>query len=178
MIRTDVSEQFTILVQLVNEQTGELATGESVYYDIRGALNDSPLTPAVSGTLIESTVESGLYKNVDSVSEPGQYIIYATCSGFITNSEELVVNPENIYDLTKANRNYNTSVEDVIRTNVTPTPSQTTRKVPLNKTDYIYTIIKPDEDSDWSTTTTSGVVWAWYKSITDDLPFQMSGPGV
>ena len=178
MIRVDMLEQFTILVQLVNEQTGELATGESVYYDIREASNDLPLTPSVSGTLIESTVEQGLYKNVDSVSESGQYIIYATCDNFITNSEELVVNPENIYDLTKANRNYNTSVEDVIRTNVTPTPSQTVRKVPLNKTDYITTFIKPDDDSDWSTTTTSGVVWAWYESITDDLPFKMSGSGV
>jgi hypothetical protein len=74
MIRVDVSEQFPILVQLVNEQTGELAIGETVYYDIRQALDDSELVPPVSGTLTESTVEQGLYKNVESISEPGQYI--------------------------------------------------------------------------------------------------------
>ena len=175
MKKVNISEQFPILVQLVNEQTGELATGETVYYDIRKASDDSSLSPAVSGTLIESTVEQGLYKNVDSISEPGQYIIYATCDDFITNSEELVVNPENIYDLTKANRNYNTSVEDVIRTDITPTPSQTTRKVPLNKTDYILTEIKKDGDLGWGdSTVVSGTVWAWYKDITDSLPYKMA----
>jgi len=175
MIRTDVSEQFTILVQLVNEQTGELATGETVYYDIRRSSDDSALTPPVFGTLIESTVESGLYKKVDSVYEAGQYIIYATCSGFITNSEELVVNQENIYDLTKQNRNYNTSVEDVIRTNSTPTASQTVRKVALGNTDYIITKIKPDYETTWSGTTISGSAHAWYKNVSDAIPYLMGG---
>ncbi len=174
MIRVDISEQFPILVQLVNEQTGELATGEIVYYDVRRASDDTPLVPTVSGTLIESTVESGLYKNVDSVSEPGQYIIYATCSGFITNSEELIINSENIYDLSKQ---YNTLVEDVTRTNVTPTASQTMRNVPLGETDFIVNKIKKSLDTDWATTTTSGIVWAWYRNITDNLPYKM-GPEV
>jgi len=178
MIRVDISEQFPILVQLVDERTGSLATGETVYYDIRKASDDSSLIPAVAGTLSESTIEQGLYKIVEKVPVPGQYIIYATCSGFITNSEELVVNQENIYNLTKQNRHYNTSVEDVIRTNTTPTASQTVRKVPLNKTDYISTIIKRDNDTDWSTTTTSGITYAWYRNITDDVPYKMAGSGV
>lgn len=172
MMRADISEQFPILVQLVNEQTGSLATGETVYYDIRQASDDSELVPPVSGTLIESTIEQGLYKNVDSISEPGQYIIYAICSGFITNSEELIVNPESIYDLTKQ---YNVFVEDVTRTNVTPTASQTVRNVPLGETDFIINKIKKSSESDWSTTTISGTVWAWYRNVTDSLPYKM-GP--
>jgi len=171
MIRTDTLEQFPILVQLVNEQTGELATGETVYYDIRNASDDLPLVPPVSGTLTESTVEQGLYKNVDSISEPGQYIIYAICSGFITNSEELIVNSENIYDITKQ---YNTLVEDVPRTNVTPTTSQTARNVPLGETDFIINKIKKSSESDWSAATISGTVWAWYRNVTDVLPYKMS----
>jgi hypothetical protein len=176
MYRVDKEEQFPILVQLVNEQTGELATGETVYYDIRVAADDSELTPAVSGTLIESTVESGLYKNVASISEPGRYIIYAICFGFLTNSEELIVNPESVYDLTKQNRNYNTLVEDVIRTNVTPTPSQTTRKVSVGNTDHIITKIKHDYETTWSGTTISGAAYAWYKSESDSVPYLMGGP--
>ena len=172
MIRADTLEQFPILVQLVNEQTGSLATGETVYYDIRQASDDSELVPSVSGTLMESTVEQGLYKNVDSVSEPGQYIIYAICSGFITNSEELIINSENIYDLSKQ---YNTLVEDVPRTNVTPTASQIVRNVPLGETDFIINKIKKSSESDWETATISGTVWAWYRDITDTLPYKM-GP--
>jgi len=178
MIRVDISEQFPILVQLVDEQTGSLATGETVYYDIRRASDDSSLIPAVAGTLPESTVEQGLYKTVESVPAAGQYIIYATCTGFLTNSEELVVNQENIYSLAKQNRHYNTSVEDVIRTNTIPTASQTIRNVPLNNTDYISTVIKRDNDTDWSITTTSGITYAWYRNITDDLPYKMAGLGV
>lgn len=171
MIRADISEQFIILVQLVNEQTGSLATGETVYYDVRKSSDDSALSPAVSGTLIESTIEPGLYKNVESVSEPGQYIIYAICSGFITNSEELIVNPESIYDLTKQ---YNVFVEDVIRTNITPTASQTVRNVPLGETDFIINKIKKSSESDWTNTTISGIAWAWYKNVTDTLPYKMA----
>jgi hypothetical protein len=172
MIRVDTSEQFPILVQLVNEQTGSLATGETVYYDIRQALDDSELVPPVSGTLTESTVEQGLYKDVDSISEPGQYIIYAICPGFITNSEELIINSENIYDLSKQ---YNTFVEDVPRTNETPTASQTVRNVPLGETDFIINKIKKSSESDWEIATISGTVWAWYRSVTDALPYKM-GP--
>ena len=174
MYRVDKGDQFPILVQLVNEPTGELATGETVYYDIRHASDDSVLVPTVSGTLIESTVEQGLYKNVESVSESGQYIIYATCNNFITNSEELIVNPESIYDLTKQ---YNVFVEDVTRTNVTPTASQTVRNVPLGETDFIINKIKKSSETDWAFATISGTAWAWYRSVTDALPYRM-GPEV
>jgi len=75
----------------------------------------------------------------------------------------------------KQNRHYNVSVEEVLRTNATANASQIARNVGLNKTDYIITILKGDTDSDWSGTTTSGVVYAHYRSITDDLPFRMGG---
>jgi len=171
MIRADISEQFTILVQLVNEQAGSLATGKTVYYDVRRSSDDSALSPAVSGTLIESIIEPGIYKKLESISESGEYVIYSSCSGFTSNSEELIVNPESIYDLTKQ---YNVFVEDVTRTNVTPTASQTVRNVPLGETDFIINKIKKSSESDWSTTTISGIAWAWYKSVTDALPYKMA----
>jgi len=178
MIRVDRYEQFPILVQLVDEQAGTLATGQTVYYDIRNATDDSSLFPPVAGTLTESLVEPGLYRTViDGIPAGGQYLIYATCSGFITNSEELIVNPENIYELTKQNRHYNISVEDVIRENTTPTASQTTRKVPLGRTDYVLTWIKYDDEEDWCDTTTSGITYAWYRDVTDTVPYKMGGPG-
>jgi hypothetical protein len=176
MIRVDRNETFPILVQLVNEETGLLAAGETVNYDIRMASNDAALAPPVAGTLTESTVEPGLYRGLASISGGGEYLIYATCSGFITNSEEIIVNPENIYELTKQNRHYNISVEDVLRTNVTPTASQTTRKVPLGESDYVITVIKRDTDSDWDVTTTSGITYAWYRDISDRIPYKMAGP--
>ena len=177
MIRVDKYEQFPILVQLVDEQAATLATGKTVTYDIRKAADDTSLSPPVAGTLTESLVSPGLYRTVVSgIPTGGQYLIYATCSGFITNSEELIVNPENIYELTKQNRHYNISVEDVIRENATPTASQTTRKVPLGRTDYVITVIKSDTDTDWTVTTTSGITYAWYRDITDTVPYKMGGP--
>jgi hypothetical protein len=177
MKRVDKNEVFPILVQLVDEQAATLATGQTVYYDIRKAMDDTPLSPPVAGTLTESLVEPGLYRTVVSgIPIGGQYLVYATCSGFITNSEELIVNPENIYELTKQNRHYNISVEDVIRENATPTTSQTTRNVPLGRTDYVITKIKYDTDIDWSITTTSGITYAWYRDISDTVPYKMGGP--
>ena len=176
MIRVDRNEVFPILVQLVDEQAGTLATGQTVYYDIRNAADDTMLSPPAAGTLTESLVEPGLYRGLSSIATGGEYIIYATCSGFITNTEEAIVNPENIYVLTKQNRHYNISVEDVLRTNATPTASQTTRKVPMGQTDYVITVIKQDSDSDWSVTTTSGITYAWYRDINDRVPYKMGGP--
>lgn len=176
MIRVDRYEDFPILVQLVDEQAATLATGQTVYYDIRKAADDTSLSPPVAGTLTESLVERGLYRAVVSIPTGGQYLIYATCSGFITNSEELIVNPENIYELTKQNRHYNISVEDVIRENTVATASQTTRKVPLGRTDYVITVIKSDTDLDWTVTTTSGITYAWYRDISDTVPYKMGGP--
>lgn len=175
MIRVNENEQFPIVVQLVDESTGTLATGEMVYYDIRD-MSDNPLSPPAAGVLVESTVEPGIYKTVSSIADSGQYVIYATCSGFLTNTEEIIVNPENIYELVKQNRHYNISVEDVIRENISPDSSQAARKVPLGKTDYVITTIKKDDESDWSTTTTSGIVYAHYKSTSDDVPYKMGGP--
>ena len=175
MIRVDISEQFPILVSLIDENTGELSPGQTVYYDIR-RMDDSPLSPPVAGTLTESTVEPGIYRGEESIPEDGRYVIYATCSGFISNTEEVLVNPESIYDLTKQNRNYNVSVEDVIRENAIATPSQTARKVAIGNTDYILTIIKKDYETTWSGSTTSGIVYAHYRDESDSVPYLMGGP--
>jgi len=172
MVRVNIGEPFSITVVLIDESTGELASGQEVHYDVR-YINDYPLVPTLSGTLIESTVENGIYKKEVTIYNHGRYIVYATCSGFLTNTEDIIVNEENIYALTKANRSYNVSVEDVVRENSIPTSSQTIRKVPLNKTDYLVTKIKDDSAVNWNTTTTSGVVWAWYNNVTDDLPYRM-----
>jgi hypothetical protein len=175
MIRTDISEQFLIVVSLIDETTGQLAPGQNVSYDIRYP-DDNSLSPPISGILVESTVQPGIYKTIESISLPGQYIIYATCSGFVSSTEEVIVNPENIYELAKQNRSYNISVEDVIRENAVPTSSQVARNVPLGYTDYIITVIKKDNQPDWNSTTTSGLVYAHYRSLDDKVPYRMAGP--
>jgi hypothetical protein len=175
MIRVDKNEIFPILVSLIDENTGTLAGGQTVYYDIR-QMNDFPLVPSIAGTLTESLVEPGIYRGEETIPDGGEYIIYATCSGFITNTEEVIVNPESIYDLEKQNRHYNISVEDVIRENAIITPSQATRNVDVGNTDYVLTWIKRDEDTTWATTTTSGITYAWYKDITDTVPYKMGDP--
>ena len=175
MIRVNIDEPFSITVALVDESTGELASGQEVYYNVR-YVDDTPLVPTLSGTLTESTVEQGIYKKEVSITNHGRYLVYATCSGFLTNTEDIIVNEENIYSLTKSNRNYNISVEDVIRVNSVANTSQSVRKVPLNRTDYLVTKIKNDSAFNWNNTTTSGTVWAWYHSDADDLPYKMAGP--
>ena len=172
MIRVDKNEIFPILVSLIDESIGQLAAGQTVYYDIRQT-DDFPLSPPVSGTLTESLVEPGIYRSNESIPTDGGYIIYATCSGFITNTEEIIVNPESIYDLEKQNRNYNISVEDVVRENAIANASQTARKVALGNSDYVITKIKTDVATTWSGTTTSGIVYAWYRNESDNVPYKM-----
>jgi hypothetical protein len=176
MIRVDINEQFPITVALIDESTGGMASGETVSYDVRSIPGEVALSPPVSGTLTESSVEEGVYKTNLSFSEAGKYLFYATCSGFTTNTEEIIVNEENIYELTKQNRHYNISVEDVIRENAIATASQTIRKVAVGNTDYIVNRIKVDSDSDWSGATTSGTIYAWYKDLSDSVPYKMGGP--
>lgn len=175
MIRVDKNEIFPILVSLIDENTGQLASGQTVYYDIRD-MNDLPLSPPIAGTLTESTVAPGIYRHEEDIPDAGEYVIYATCSGFITNTEEVIVNPESIYDLAKQNRHYNISVEDVLRENAVATSSQTTRNVGLGQSDYTITRIKYDDDTTWSGTTTSGVVYAWYRAEGDCAPYKMGDP--
>jgi len=172
MIRVDRNEVFPILVSLIDENTGQLASGQTVYYDIRD-MNDNPLSPPLAGTLTESIVTPGIYRGEENLSDGGRYIIYATCSGFIGNTEEVIVNPESIYDLEKQNRHYNISVEDVIRENAIQTTDQAIRKVALGNTDYVITRIKRDYDTTWSGTTTSGIVYAWYRDESDRVPYKM-----
>lgn len=175
MHRVDKGEPFIVTVALWDESTGKNASGQIVYYDVRDE-NDSPLTPAISGTLMESTVTSGIYITTLTIDIPGNYICYATASSFYSSSEEVIVNQESIYDITKQTQSYNISVEDVLRTTVSGNASQTARNVPLNKTDYLITWIKADDDVDWANPVTSGTIFAWYKNISDSLPYKMSGP--
>jgi hypothetical protein len=175
MIRVDKNEIFPIVVSLIDENTGQLAAGQTVYYDIR-QINDSSLSPPLAGTLAESTVEPGIYRGDEFIPTEGEYIIYATCSGFISNTEDVIVNPESIYDLEKQNRHYNISVEDVIRENAIANASQIIRKVALGESDYIITRIKRDDDTTWSGTTTSGVVYTWYRNEGDCAPYKVGDP--
>ena len=174
MIKVDKNEEFPISVALFDECAGALATGQTVYYDIRDANTDAALSPSISGTMTESSAEAGVYKVVESIPVDGEFLFYATCSGFMPNTEDIVVNPESLYDLTKA---HNVSVEDVPRTG-TANASQIARNVGLGRTDYIVHILKRTSDPDWSTTTVSGVIYAWYRSTDDDLPYLMGGDGV
>lgn len=178
MIRVNVNEAFPVTVALIDETTGTAATGKEVYYDIRLQPTDAPLAPPLEGILSESTVEPGIYTTMETIGSPGTYLVYATCSGFLPNTEEIIVNAENIYEVVKQNRHYNTAVEDVIRTSATPSASQTIRKVGMNKTDYVVTSIKGNTDSDWSGTVASGIIYAWYRNVDDVVPYKMGGPGV
>lgn len=164
------------MASLIDESTGVNASGRIVYYDVR-YVDDSPLVPTISGILPESTIEQGIYKKEISVPNPGTYIWYATCSGFPSGSEEIMVDEQNPVS---ANRHYNISVEDVIRTTVSgaETASQIARKVPEGKTDYIITRIKADDAVNWSSPIASGTVFAYYKSITEELPYLMGDSGV
>ena len=168
MIKVDKAEKFPIVASLLDENTGELVSGRTVYYDVRD-IYDNVLTPVLSGTLTESSITSGVYKTELSINVPGTYICYSTCSGFVSNTEDIVVREHHPTDL----YNYNISVEEVQRTNAVPTASQLARKVPLNKTDYLISRVKEDSALDWSNSVASGIVWAHYRSDTDSVPYIM-----
>jgi len=185
MIRVCTNESFPIVVTLLDEETGQAASGKTVYYDIRRQPEDLSLTPAISGTLIESSIEAGVYKTAElqAINSVGSYIIYATCSGFISGTEELMVIAETDYSdlaaLVKQTRHYNISVEDVIRTNEDPTQSQIIRKVPFGRTDYVITKIKRDTDPDWSAPDiAAGTVFAWYARSNAKTPYKMGDDGL
>ena len=177
MIETNKNESFPITVSLVDDGISELVPEQVVSYDVR-TINDLPLSPPISGVMDESTVESGIYKKELSIPDAGLFICYATCSGFITSTEEIIVNATNPIDVYKYNLPYNISVIDVPRTTTSGniTPSQLSRNVPAGKTDYIMTIVKADSASDWSSPVSSGTSYAHYTSESDGLPFMMGGP--
>jgi hypothetical protein len=175
VIKVSISESFPITVALIDEGTGSLVSGETVTYDVR-YVDDSPLSPPVSGTLTESTVEPGIYKETISIPVTGSFLYYAFCSTFITNVEEILVSSSASEDLIKQTYHHNISVEDVIRTNSTATASQIARNVPRNRTDYVITKIKDNSASDWSAPVASGIVYAHYKNTNDRVPYMMGGP--
>lgn len=176
MIEANINESFPVSVTLLDEETSQLITGKTVMYDIR-TIDDFVLSPPVSGTLVESTVEGGIYKAEISLPEEGTYICYATCSGFLASSEEIVINSDSILEAVKYNLPHNISVIDIPRTTLsgTATPSQLARNVPEGKTDYIVTLVKRDSDLDWNNPVSSGTSYAHYTSINSELPFMMGG---
>lgn len=174
MIEANKNEMFPITVTLLDEEVAQLVASQTVSYDIR-TMDDLELIPPVSGTLTESTVEGGIYKTQLSLPEAGTYICYATCSGFFTNSDEIVVREESVIEVAKRNYPHNLSVIDVVRTTADAdrTPSQILRNVPPGKTDYITTFVKSDSDSGWDFPVASGTVFAWYESSEANLPYMM-----
>jgi len=175
MIKVNQNELFPLSATVLDECNGQAQSGLTVYYDVRDD-SDSVLSPAVSGVMPESAVEQGVYKTTLSLPDSGIYFAYVSSSGINSGTEEIIVNEENIYDLAKNDRHYNISVEDVLRTNPGPTASQTARNVPLNKTDYVREWIRDDGDADWSSPVASGIVYAHYTAITDEVPYKMGGP--
>lgn len=178
MIRVDIEESFSITVSLVNELTSTLTSGATVTYDVRDS-SDAILSPPVSGTLTESTVTPGIYKELLSIPTSGNYICYANSTGFITSTEEILVSEvsvDNVATLVRQTYHHNISVEDVLRTEQTPNASQTARNVPKGRTDYVITRIKDEADLDWETTTTSGKSYAWYDDVAAVVPYKMGGP--
>jgi len=173
MIRVDIDEIFPLTAMILDECSGEIVSSAVVHYSVVDEVENTTL----SGVFSESMVEPGVYTTSVSISGAGSYRAYATCSGYNVGTEDIQVNPENIYSLVKQNRHYNIEVEEVLRENSTPTASQTTRSVPLGKTDYIINRIKLSSESDWSgSTVVSGTVYAHYRTILNDLPFKMGGP--
>ncbi len=175
MIKANLNEDFPILVSLFDEETQSLSNGQQVGYDIR-YLDDTALSPPISGTLIESTIEPGMYKTSLSIPDPGIFICYATCSGFISSTEEIVIEELNVYELINNNHHYNISVENILRDNASPNPSQISRNVAINDTDYVITRIKADSSLDWSNPVSSGIVYAHYKDDGSTIPYMMGGP--
>ena len=174
MINANINESFPISVTLLDEDSSQLVPGQVVTYNVRN-FDDSELSPPVNGTLVESTVEGGIYKKELSLTSAGAYVCYITCSGFYTSSEDIVISEGDSTEVAKYSLPYNISVIDVTRTGSSPNASQIARKVPLGKTDYITTIIKRDTDTDWSNPVSSGNAYAHYYSIADELPYKMGG---
>ena len=96
MIKANKGEFFLLIVSVTDEEEGELVSGKLVTYDIR-TVSDSQLVPPINGILPESTIEVGIYRTEISIPTSGYFICYTTCSGFLTNAENISINEENIY---------------------------------------------------------------------------------
>lgn len=175
MIKVNKNESFPLVVSLLDEGTTSLVSGQTVSYDVRNT-NDETVS-VLSGSLVESATEVGIYSVLLSLPESGTYIIYIKSYGFVSEAESVMVNEDNLVEIIKSNRSYNTSIIDVARTTTQDqrTSSQISRKVPYGKTDYIITKIKREEDLDWSDPLCTGISYAHYLSEDSTLPFMMGG---
>lgn len=172
MIEANINESFPVSVTLLDEESAQLISGQIVTYSI-STIDDLILSPPVSGTLTESTIENGIYKTTISLPDAGYYICYAKADGFFAGAETIFIKAESCIDTSKYSLPHNISVLDVQRTSVSGTASQLNRKVPMNCTDYIVTLVKRDTDLDWSSPVASGINYAWYRSEASSLPYMM-----
>jgi hypothetical protein len=91
MIRAGVSEIFPITATLIDEINSVVSTGNVVLYEIRQQPNDTPLTPILSGVFVESATTPGIYIATLVINEIGSYVVYVSCSGFTTSTEEIII---------------------------------------------------------------------------------------
>lgn len=165
MIVANKGEQFSQIF-IFYDLTGHFIENYPATYLIADALTDNIVS---SGTMSEGFV--GIHVLVDSLSNSGDYICYANCSGTLIN-EEIKILPENIYDLVKSRRNYNQSYENIERPVGAPDASQVLRGVPENETDYIIHRVKNDYDSNWDNPTASGNAYPHYRG---SIPYKIEG---
>ncbi len=66
MIEANKNELFPITVSLLDDTIAELVVNQTVTYDVR-TIDDGLLSPPISGSLVESTVEGGIYKTELSI---------------------------------------------------------------------------------------------------------------
>ena len=94
MIRVNIADVFPI-ASIVTDVSGQPAIGKNVYFDIRYT-DDTVLSPPNNGVMVESTVASGIYKQDISINTAGSYICYITCTGFLTDTKDIIVNQETV----------------------------------------------------------------------------------
>lgn len=97
MISVIINESFAVTTALI-DAAGNYVGNKQVNYDIR-YLDDTTLTPPISGTFVESTIASGIYVADISIPVAGEYICYITSVGFPTVFEEIIVNSKDIATL-------------------------------------------------------------------------------
>jgi hypothetical protein len=165
MIVVDKNEQFILTASFISDFL--LLEGADVSYEI---YDDSDIVVS-SGTMAESSVQPGIYKANESISEGGYYICYINTEDR-SIAEQIEVNNDTDYLLAKQNRNYNISIEEVVLTNV-PTGTQVDRNVKQGNTDYVIERVKEDGNDDWIGTTASGNVYVWYQQ--NSRPFKVGG---
>lgn len=173
MIKSSIDELFTLMVSIVDQNELPI-TGADVYYNIR-TLDDAQLTPAVSGTLSESSMTEGVYSTELAISTADSYIGYIYGTGFATVAKNIMIYDESLESIFQSSLLHNLLVETVVREG-SATTSQMLRNVGVGKTDYVITKAKRQSDTDFTSPVGSGISYAYYRSPYSDKPYLMGGP--